>query len=146
MYGKFRSDMDTDLVPDAKVRLTSSQAPGSRSTLNQQLNPDASYKQEERQEHRYFDQNPLNLGSQSSQSAPTFTSADNSSIGNDLQQPHTGFLLSHQRKQSFTRGNNDDDDGRSIISAYSYRSDLDAYRFLREVDGRVSDYYEISHF
>jgi hypothetical protein len=31
----------------------------------------------------------------------------------------------------------DDDDGKSRVSTYSYRSDRDASRFLRQVEGRV---------
>lgn len=66
----------------------------------------------------HVDQDPLNLGSQ----AATTTDASSTSNANT----HDDQSTSQRRGK------------RRSFSAYSYRSDLDACQFLRQVDGRVS--------
>jgi hypothetical protein len=121
MFGKFDLNLDTDTEPNPGLQLTSSE-------------PNRSSNQTPEQAQTYIDQLPLNWSSQSSQYAPTLTSADSASMRNDPE-----LLYQHgERSTEDNCDNQKNDDRKSMISTYSYRSDVNAYRFLREVEGRVS--------
>jgi hypothetical protein len=121
MFGMFGLNSYSNPEPNIGLPVTSS---------------DPNLRSNQRPQHAqtYIDQLPLNWSSQSSQYAHTLTSADNTSVEND---PELLYQYGH-RSPEHSHDNRENDDRKSMISTYSYRSDLDAYRFLREVEGRVS--------
>jgi hypothetical protein len=121
MFGMRGLNSDSNPEPNTGLQVTSSE-------------PNRSSNQRPQHAQTYIDQLPLNWSSQSSQYAPTLTSADSASMRNEPE-----LLYQHgQRSTEHNHDNRENDDRKSMISTHSYRSDIDAYRFLREVEGRVS--------
>jgi hypothetical protein len=107
MSGKRGSDKDSKPHPGLQP---TSLGPGSTSNLTSEQNSN----QRPNHLHTYVDQFPLNLGSQSSQRAPTLTSANTSSIANG-DDPY-------QRRRNIAEDddNNENNDRKSVLSSSSY--------------------------
>jgi hypothetical protein len=97
--------------------------------MNQDYDPGTKQRQQ-------IDQDALNLGSQSA--ATTVATSTHHSLSHIRQAPGAN----QSTGQSISEDGNDKN---SMVSAYSYRSDVDALRLLRRVDGRVRKKYHHDH-
>lgn len=82
-----------------------------------------------------YDQQPFDFGSQSNRTSGSTITTNSSPFDSDIARPS----VVHKTAQNEENENQTNaEDSMSKLSVYSYRSDLDASRFLRLISGRVS--------
>jgi len=63
---------------------------------------------------------------------------DQSAYNYTLSEAGTSYAGSMAGTEGYNRRTQEDDDAQTRVSTYSYQSDRDASKYLRQVDGRVS--------
>jgi len=63
---------------------------------------------------------------------------DQSAYNYTLSEAGTSYAGSMAGTEGYNRRTQEDEDAQTAVSTYSYRSDRDASKYLRQVDGRVS--------
>jgi hypothetical protein len=85
-----------------------------------------------------YDQQPFDFGSQSDRTSGSIITTNSSPFDSDVARPSVVHKTAQNEEGEAKENQTNAEDSMSKLSAYSYRSDLDASRFLRLISGRVS--------
>jgi hypothetical protein len=87
-----------------------------------------------------FDQQPFDFGSQSNRTSGSIITTNSSPFDSDIviSRPFVVHKTTQNEECEAKENQTKAEDSMTNLSAYSYRSELDASRFLRLISGRVS--------